>query len=195
MSTDYVLNAAREFSSLGKIQFSMRVAVKALQNPDKSFTNDDLCLIYPQYFKEEIESAAEKYSVDKALLFGLIRTESFFSPTGGSSAGAIGLSQLMPSTANDVARRLKMTNYELDEPSTNALFGSFYLSDLIRRNNGNVLDSLFAYNAGPTRVKRWRKQYPNLSDDLFLEIVPFSETRNYGRKVLAAKAFYQYLYE
>lgn len=195
LSNDYVLDVAKKFAYLGENQFSLRVAVKAFQNQDRVFSDDDLCLMYPQFYKEQINKAALQYSVEPSLLFGLIRSESFFSPTVVSSAGAIGLSQLMPSTAKDVARRLKMSDYDLNDPYTNALFGSFYLSDLIRRNDGNILDSLFAYNAGPTRVKRWRKQFSKLPDDLFLEIIPYTETRNYGRKVLAARAFYQYLYE
>ena len=146
-----------------------------------------------------IEEISGKFSLDKNLVFGLVRTESFFNPEVGSSAGAVGLTQLMLSTAKDTARKLKISDKvtgveDLKNPRLNLILGCSYLSEMISRLDGNVLNALFAYNGGITRVRRWRSEAEDLSDELFLEVVPFQETRDYGRKVLSAASFYEYLY-
>ena len=138
--------------------------------------------------------AARTEKVDSALLYGLIRTESFFRPAVSSGAGAQGLTQLMAGTAGDVARKLKVADYDLSDPATNIRFGAFYLDELIGRLDGNIMHALFAYNAGISRLRSWVRISGTLPHDLFLESLPFAETRDYGRKVLAASAVYGYLY-
>ena len=134
-------------------------------------------------------------------MLGLIRTESFFNPIVESSKGAMGLSQLMYTTFEECATKLKLENPNITDPATNVRLGTFYYSNLVKRLNNSDILALFAYNAGPTKVRRWLKTskvglglYKNLPSDLFLETIPISETRNYGRKVIQSAALYAWLY-
>ena len=158
-------------------------------------------LLYPQNFLQEIRASAKEFEVDDHLMFALIRTESFFEPAVQSHAGAIGLTQLMEATAADCAKRLKAGDYNLLDPATNIRFGTYYYSQMKRRLDNSGALALFAYNAGITVVRRWIKnsklelnERGNLWSDLFLETLPFAETRDYGRRVISAAAMYAYLY-
>ncbi len=100
----------------------------------------------------------------------------------------------MPATAEDVAGRLRITDYNLNDAQTNLLFGGWYLGNLKKRTDV-LSDALFAYNGGLTRVRRWRSEYSDLPDDLFLEAIPYKETSHYGRKLLVSSVIYGYLYD
>lgn len=155
--------------------------------------------LFPRNFLELVSESGAQFSVSEPLLFGLIKSESYFDPTVSSAAGASGLTQLMDSTAADVARKLKIQPYTLTDAQTNIQFGSYYISELIRRLNDSQILALFAYNGGITHVRNWLKSAKleygdNLPNDLFLEALPFAETREYGRKVVGAAAVYGYLY-
>ncbi len=156
--------------------------------------NSDLLLIYPDAFKSIIIEIADKEALEWYVFTALVREESHFQQTIVSSAGAIGLSQLMPATAEDVAGRLRITDYNLNDAQTNLLFGGWYLGNLKKRTDV-LSDALFAYNGGLTRVRRWRSEYSDLPDDLFLEAIPYKETSHYGRKLLVSSVIYGYLYD
>ena len=133
-------------------------------------------------------------------MFALIRSESFFDAEVMSSAGAVGLTQLMEFTGSDIARRFKIQDYSLTDPETNIHFGTWYLASLISRCDNSALLGFFSYNAGITRVRRWQKssliefgKKSNMPLDLFLETVPFAETREYGRKLISATIAYDWL--
>lgn len=158
-------------------------------------------LLYPQNFLDSIRASAKEFEVDDYLMFALIRTESFFEPAIQSHAGAIGLTQLMEATASDCAKRLKVESYNLLDPATNIRFGTYYYSHMKKRLNDSGVLALFAYNAGITVVRRWIRSSKielnsqgQLWSDLFLETLPFAETRDYGRRVVSAAAMYAYLY-
>lgn len=162
----------------------------------------DLFLSFPRPWPEDVAGASSSEGIPEYLLYALLRSESFFDPLIRSSAGAVGLSQLMENTAADTARKMGLASYNLERPGDNIAIGAAYLAELLRR-LGSVsdgpggpaaLDALFAYNAGITRVREWRRTYRGLEDDLFLEAVPYAETREYGRKVLVASVLYGYLY-
>ena len=183
-----------------KVQ-SIRIAAGAGKSSGRNLTKDELKLIYPKNFVSFIEKYAREYDVDEAVIYALVRTESFFAPDVISNAGAIGLTQLMEFTAGDIARKLKVQNYSLTDAETNIEFGTFYLSELIKRCDGSYLQALLSYNAGITRVRRWRAssmlefgKKQDMSNDLFLETVPYEETRNYGKKLVSATVMYEYLY-
>ena len=183
-----------------KVQ-SIRIAAGAGKTSSRNLNKDELKLIYPKNFEKFIEEYAQKYDVDSSVIYALVRTESFFAPEVISNAGAIGLTQLMEFTAGDIARKLKVQNYSLTDAETNIEFGTFYLSELIKRCDNSYLQALLSYNAGITRVRRWRSssmlefgQKQNMSNDLFLETVPYEETRNYGKKLVVATVMYEYLY-
>lgn len=199
LPVDYVESLVDCFYNSGYWEKGLRVASRFMYTPDRKLTKEDYRYLYPQGFNDLIEEISGKFSLDKNLVFGLVRTESFFNPEVGSSAGAVGLTQLMLSTAKDTARKLKISDKvtgveDLKNPRLNLILGCSYLSEMVSRLDGNVLNALFAYNGGITRVRRWRSEAEDLSDELFLEVVPFQETRDYGRKVLSAASFYEYLY-
>lgn len=171
------------FYSLG-----LRLATAAISN------DENVKYLYPRYFQESVESFSERFKLPEYVLYALIRTESYFDPSISSSAGAVGLCQLMPGTAGDVARKLKYQEYDLENPETSILFGSFYLGELTSRSGENLLLALCSYNAGRENVKRWREKNPTLPIDIFIETIPFEETRNYGRKLIKASAIYGMLY-
>ena len=180
---------------------SLRIASKAGLVSERPLTKEELKLIYPENFKNHVDTYSEKYDIKSSVIFALIRSESFFDAEVTSTAGAVGLTQLMEFTAGDISRKLKKPNYSLTDPEVNIEFGTYYLSELVRRCNDSYLQGLLSYNAGITRVRRWlsssmlefgRKQ--DMSSDLFLETVAYTETRNYGKKLLPATVMYQWLY-
>ena len=180
---------------------SVRIASIACSESDKNLSEELLMLAYPQNFTDFIDKSCEEFSVDSKIMYALIRSESFFNPEIKSHAGAIGLSQLMDSTASDIARRLKVENYKLTDPETNIRFGTYYFNNLYGRLDNSAILAAFAYNSGISRVRKWfatskKELYTlkNLPMDLFLETIPFEETREYGRKIVSAAAVYGYLY-
>ncbi len=173
---------------------SLKIISWAVRNPEIPLTKEVLELLYPVYFSDEIKKAAGRFDVNDYILFALVRTESFFNKDVVSKAGAVGLAQLMSATAEDVAGRLKVKEYDLCDAETNVQFGAYYLHNLMSRLNDSTLLALLAYNGGPARVRSWIRSSGHLPIDLFLETVPFAETRGYGKSVLAAACLYGYLY-
>ncbi len=151
-------------------------------------------LAFPPYYRTYIEREARDTGIEPYLMFALVHSESCFQADITSSAGAHGLTQLMESTAGDVARKLKIDDYDLNDAETNIQFGSFYLAELIRRLDGNILLAACSYNAGITRVRNWRREAPSLPPDIFLETLPYEETRLYGQKIARAAVMYGTLY-
>ncbi len=184
---------------------SIRMASRKLFNSEAGLSGLDdslFTLSFPRSFSAKVSEYCTEYKVDEQLMYALIRSESFFDPTVISSAGAIGLTQLMEMTAGDVAKKLKLTKYDLTDSATNIRFGSYYISEMIRRLDGSQILAVFAYNAGITRVRNWalssrdelKGRESALPNDLFLEMLPISETREYGRKVVGAASIYGLLY-
>lgn len=153
-------------------------------------------ILYPAGFHEIVSRHTANTGLDQCLTFALIRAESNFFPTARSPVGALGLMQLMPATAKDIARGLgiDVSTPQLTNPEVNVRIGTRHLKDLIRRFNGNLVSAVAAYNAGATPVLRWRKNFPNLREDEFIENIPYPETREYVKKVLAAMEVYRQLY-
>lgn len=173
---------------------AMRITSNAIHHSDSQPTKEFFCLAYPRLFSQEMEEVCEEFKLDEYLFYALVRSESFFDPVVYSYKGAQGLTQLMPLTAGDIAKKLKLKDYDLADPKTNLRFGGSYLSDLIKRTDNFILDALSAYNAGLKRVRNWKEISPRIPQDLFLEMMPFSETREYGRKITSAAVIYAILY-
>jgi soluble lytic murein transglycosylase len=126
-----------------------------------------------------------------------MREESALDPRALSPAGAVGLTQLMLPTAQEVARSLKLgkvSKAKLTEPSLNIRLGSRYLGTLVRRFEGSVALALAAYNAGGGAVNRWLETRRDLEIDEFVEEIPVEETRGYVKRVLRSYAAYRLLY-
>jgi len=144
------------------------------------------------------EFAAQPVPAEKALVLALIRQESGFMPEVVSRAGARGLMQLLPETAERVARStdIAFTPKRLDDPAVNIRLGSAYLQSLIDRFDGSYMLALASYNAGPGRVRRWIQEYgdprdPNVDVVDWIEMIPFGETRNYVQRVMESVAVYR----
>ncbi len=179
---------------------SLRIAARAQRNTERKLSRQELALVYPDFYNELVSKYCMEYGLAEPVMYALIRSESFFDADVMSSAGAIGLTQLMTFTAEDIARRFKITSYDLTDPETNIRFGTYYLSNLISRCEDSPLLGFFSYNAGITRVRRWLQssliefgKKSNMPADLFLETVPFAETREYGRKLISATLVYDWL--
>ena len=194
ISTEEAAFFSQALSENGYYADSMRIMTFAVNSEGAEFGDDHLKLIYPRPWLESVKRYAAEYNLPEYLLYALLRSESYFKPEVVSHAGAIGLAQLMKPTAADIARRLKLETYDLNNPDTNIRFGAFYLSDMVNRNGGKIMHALFSYNAGPNAVKRWVRQAGDLPTDLFLESLAYAETRGYGRNVLAAAIIYGHLY-
>lgn len=153
-------------------------------------------ILYPAAFREVVVRHSSNAGVDLNLAFALIRAESNFSPTARSAVGAMGLMQLMPDTARGTARDLKdpITAATLTSPDLNVRLGTRHLKYLLTRFNGNLVSAVAAYNAGATPVTRWRKNFAGLREDEFIESIPYPETREYVKKVLAGMEVYRRLY-
>ena len=156
-----------------------------------------LRIVFPFPYQEIITAEAADRGVDPFLAAGLIRQESMFNPRAVSGAGAIGLMQVMPATARTLARDLgirEITPELLKRPDVNVHLGMRYLSDQLNAWNGRLVAVLAAYNAGPSRVDRWR-QFPEWGrDQLFAERIPFDETRDYVKIVQHNAKMYRALY-
>jgi soluble lytic murein transglycosylase len=201
-SVSELRSIAQAFANNQRFGDSIRFASNLLSRPDHRINRKDLELLYPRPFASIIDTASERYGMAPELLYGLIRTESAFIPDVVSSAGAIGLTQLMPKTAQDVLARMERAelptkdsdgSWNLRDPQTNVTLGAWYLRYLIHR-TGSPLLALASYNGGVSRVRQWRQGQNQIPEDLFLETITIQETREYGRKVLAAAAVYGYLY-
>ena len=149
---------------------------------------DDLALRFPLPHRDSIFSTARQYSLDPALIYGIIRQESSFMEDAHSEVGALGLMQLMPATGRQTARSLNIRyggSRALLKSDQNIHLGSAYLNHLMTRYNGSPVLAAAAYNAGPHRVSRWLPGDRSMPATLWMENIPFRETRNYVKRVLA----------
>ncbi|HET6439623.1 MAG TPA: transglycosylase SLT domain-containing protein [Anaeromyxobacter sp.] len=172
-------------------------AREAFRRPPDAANMRAWLIAYPPAFREDVERFAQAAAVPANLLQALMREESALDPRIVSQAGAIGLTQLMPSTAQAVAARMRVPRpgrAELMQPSLNIRLGAQYLGELIRHFGGDVALALAAYNAGSNAVDRWRAGMPGLPLDEFVEQIPVEETRGYVKRVLRSYAAYATLY-
>lgn len=155
-------------------------------------------VVFPYPYRDLLEEAARDAKVDPALLAGLVRQESGFDPEARSWVGATGLAQVMPSTGRWIAPRVGIHDFRtqhLTVPEVSLEMGALYLRDQLRRYDGARDLALAAYNAGPGRADRWRRELGHGGDvDAFRERIPFDETRHYVQVVLRNAALYRRLY-
>jgi len=155
---------------------------------------DDLELRFPLEHSELVEENARRHGIDIAWVFAVMRQESAFMNNARSHAGAMGLMQLMPATARNVARKVLKRKPprrdELLEPETNIALGSAYLKQVKGELGDSAVLATAAYNAGPHRVTRWLPPR-TLPADIWIELVPFNETRGYLQRVLAYTVIYE----
>jgi soluble lytic murein transglycosylase len=163
---------------------------RAMRAADRTLVLHDFSQRYPTPFREFLTSTAQQNQLDAAWVYGLIRQESAFVSAAKSHAGAIGLMQLMPNTAKWVAKRASLKNFKignLADIEINLSLGAQYLRHVLDDLGDPVLATA-AYNAGPGRARRWSGETP-LEGAIYAESIPFEETRDYVKRVMA-NAFY-----
>ncbi len=155
---------------------------------------DDLNIRFPLAFYEQLKIGAREQNVDLAWAYGIVRQESAFKNTARSHAGALGLMQLMPATGRLVARKIGLklkSRQNILDVDVNISLGTAYLRQLLDRFDGNYMLAIAGYNAGPNRAKRWAAKNSCIPADIWVELIPFKETRKYVSRVL----FYTSIFE
>jgi len=164
----------------------------AITTADNTKQLHDFNLRYPTPYRNLFRAAAEKEGVDEAWIYGLARQESRFMHHAKSGVGAAGLMQIMPATAKWVANRIGMSDYSSDlihDLTTNVSIGTYYIRYTFEQMNGQAVMATAAYNAGPSRPKRWLANEP-MEAAIYIESIPFAETRSYVQKVMANAQMY-----
>ena len=150
---------------------------------------------YPFKYKEAVLEACEQYDMDPAFVCAVIHTESKFNANASSSAGAMGLMQLMPETFEYLAGKKGVdVPKDITDPQTNIDYGVFYLRYLIDTYGYDVYTAAAAYNAGPGKVSQWLQNEKYSADGKTLHTIPYEETDNYIEKIKDTEQMYQSLY-
>jgi len=164
---------------------------RAIHTADRTVRTHNFDLRYPVPYYEVFREYAKTYNLDEAWVLGLARQESRFVTDARSGVGAAGLMQVMPKTAKLVAKKVGMRNFrpkDVTEVKINVNLGAGYMRMVLDQLGHQVLASA-AYNAGPSRARRWRDAKP-LEGAIYAETIPFGETRDYVKKVMANSVFY-----
>ena len=162
----------------------------------KTIKTNILKIIYKIDYEEYVEKYAEEYQVDKYLVYATIKAESNFNRYAKSSQGALGLMQLLQSTAEEIAPKvgIEVNENNIFEPDVNINLGTKFLSILLEKYK-NIGLALAAYNAGSGNVDNWINKGTLKNDGSDIENIPFNETNNYVRKILRDYEIYKELYE
>ncbi|MEO6147210.1 MAG: transglycosylase SLT domain-containing protein [Sulfuriferula sp.] len=159
-------------------------------NRTKQLHDFDLRFLAP--YRSVAHKYAKEYGLDEAWVYGLMRQESRFVSLAKSGVGAAGLMQIMPATARWIANKLGIRHFKADsihELDTNMQFGMYYLKTIQQNLDGSIVLATAGYNAGPGRARRWRGDQ-TLEGAIYAESIPFSETRDYVKKVMANAIYY-----
>lgn len=184
---DRIVHIISYLKNLGSYKTAVSLALKFPYNEELHE------LFYPLAFKSEVDVASRENGIDPLLILAVIREESRFDADARSIAGALGLMQLMPNTAQWVDRHIKIPlrhSGQLYDAKTNILIGSYYLKHLLKTYN-SIPIALAAYNAGEDAVRDWLKKNSYNTIDEFIEDIPYSETRNYVKRVLTT--YFEYM--
>ncbi len=155
---------------------------------------NNISLRFPKGFSELVKYYATQYSIPNEWVFAVIRQESAYGVEAESAVGALGLMQIMPATGANLARENNLKQFktkQLLDPKTNISLGTYYLAQLREKYDGNMLLASAAYNAGPSKVNRWKKQNTELPLVMWIETIPYKETRNYVKNILTYQLIYQ----
>ncbi|AFY03153.1 putative soluble lytic murein transglycosylase [Bdellovibrio bacteriovorus str. Tiberius] len=185
----YVATLLAKFDDMNHQRFM--VLSRLFQNHPQFKTLKNLNIYYPLAFEDLV--IKHHRDQDPFLLLSLIRQESSFNPNTKSPVGATGLMQIMPRTAKDMKKRV-VTDKELLDPSSNIQLGSRYFAALVREFKNDHMKALASYNAGSGNVRKWMKRYPVDNQLLFVDLIPFDETREYVAGILRNQYWYSKLY-
>ena len=181
----------RELLAAAQVACERQIWDRCINTSDRTRSQVDLSQRFPMPYRGDLLPAARQARLDPAYLYGLIRQESRFLPAARSAVGASGLMQVMPATATWTARKLGIaySGDDLHDPQTNIRLGVGYLKLVLDNLGGAQALAAAGYNAGPRRPQRWREG-PTVDAAAWVENIPFSETRDYVKKVLANAEVY-----
>ena len=182
----------RELLAAAQTACEREVWDRCINTSDRTRTEIDMAQRFPMPFRVEVLAKAREIGLDPAFMYGLIRQESRFILDARSGVGASGLMQVMPATARWTARKIGMTDFKpemITERDTNLRIGASYLRFVLDDFGGSQAMAAAAYNAGPSRPRRWREG-PVLETAAWAENIPFTETRDYVKKVLSNAVYY-----
>lgn len=162
----------------------------AIVGASKANIHNDIRLRFPFAYRRSVLAAARKTHLNSAWVWAIMRQESAFMWNAKSSAGALGLMQIMPNTGRQLARGLALRRLDLLDPEQNIRLGSTYLRQLLKLFGGNATLATASYNVGPNRIKHFQGLYSRLPKDVWVEILPWKETRDYVKSVGLARSIY-----
>jgi soluble lytic murein transglycosylase len=171
---------------------------RAILTVSKSDHLDDLELRFPVLYRDIVEANAQRNNIDPDWVYGVLRQESAFVSDARSEAGALGLMQLMPRTGQLTGRRINLrlpNNTAILNVENNLKLGTSYLRTVLDVNHGHQVLATASYNAGPNRVREWLPEDKPLDADVWVDTVPYNETRNYVKNVMAFTTVYGYRLE
>lgn len=191
--TDRQLLAAAEFARRSEVLDRM------VNTSDRTKTEFDFTQRFPTPYRDIMRATTQRQGMEMAWVYGLIRQESRFIMNARSHVGASGLMQLMPATARYVAKKIGLNDFthnQVNEIETNILLGTSYLNMVLSDLEGSQAMATAAYNAGPGRPRAWRSTLTRqVEGAIFAESIPFSETRDYVKKVLSNATYYAAMFE
>ena len=169
---------------------------RSISAANRTVSLHDFNLRYPAPYREALQSPLHEQDLEEAWVYGLMRQESRFTTNAKSNVGAAGLMQIMPETARWAARRIGLKGYRkglLHQLDVNLRLGTFYMKTVYSQFGDNPVLASAAYNAGPTRAKKWRGEM-SLEGAIYIETIPFDETRDYVKKVMSNTIYYSKLF-
>ena len=190
--------ATRDFNednllTAAQVAFDNQFYDMAINSADRTDHKLNYKLRYISPFKDLTVRYASQAGIDPAWVYGLIRQESRFVMGAQSSVGAQGLMQVMPATAREIAGKIGMSSSELYTMDGNIRMGTWYMADAKRRLQNNEVMATAGYNAGPGRARNWQASSP-LEGAIYAETIPFTETRDYVKKVMTNATYYASLF-
>jgi len=194
LSPETVLQFCRELKDRGESYKSIRFSGYWFYRWPAESAVSLIPYLFPREESLPVDLLGRDFSLPPEMILGIIRRESAFMRSVESHAGAVGLMQLMPSTAEDLAARNRIDEWDLRDPDDNLRLGVLYLDWLVQRPwTGHYADVLAAYNGGGGNLRSWKRRYGYTGEELFVQSIPYRETREYVRKVIVASASYRYL--
>ena len=182
-----------ELVAQARLAYDMEWYFPAIRTISQAKYWDDLDIRFPMAYRSSLVNAAKAREIHPSWVFAITRQESAFMADARSHVGATGLMQLMPATAKETARRFDIplsSHQQVLNPNTNIQLGAAYLSQIYGQFKGNRVLASAAYNAGPGRVRQWLRNAEHLPFDVWVENIPFDETRQYVQNVLTYSVIY-----
>ena len=165
---------------------------RSINAADRTILLHDFNLRYPTPYRDSLQERIQENNLDEAWVYGLMRQESRFVTQAKSTVGAAGVMQVMPATARWIAQRLGMKDYRkvlISQLDTNLKLGTYYMKNVLTSLGNNPVLASAAYNAGPGRARQWLAGKP-MEGAIYVECIPFDETRDYVKKVMSNTVYY-----